>query len=171
MADFPPPSAPQAYRVAACDLPAQPIVSIRERHPQAELPTFLGSAFGDLFGRLGQLGVEPVGAPFVIYHAFGADAIDAEVCVPVGGPVTVSGRAQARVQPAMTVARTLHVGPYEALEAAYAAVDAWIAGHGFDPAGPMQERYLNGPGDAASPADYRTELEVPIVLAAAGATV
>ena len=167
MTGIPQPPGPQEYQVVVRDLPEQPIVSIRERHSQAQIPEFLGSAFGDLFGHLKLLGVEPAGAPFVIYHDFGPDAIDAEVCVPVSGSVTASGRTQTRVLPAMTVAHTLHVGPYEALEAAYIAVNAWITRQGFQAVGPMQERYLNGPGDVASPADYQTELEVPIAMAVA----
>ncbi len=67
----------------------------------------------------------------------------------------------------MTVARTLHVGPYEALGGAYDAVTDWIRGRGFELAGPMRERYLNGPGDNVTPAEYRTEVEIPVVAAAA----
>jgi effector-binding domain-containing protein len=154
------------YQIVTRDLAQQSIISIRDRHRQSELPAFLGWAFGDLFSHLKVLGVEPAGPPFVIYHAFGPDDIDAEVCVPVSQPVTASGRSESRVLPAMTVARTLHVGPYEALGSAYAAVNDWTAIHGFEAAGPMRERYLNGPGEAASPADYRTEIEIPIVRAA-----
>jgi hypothetical protein len=29
----------------------------------------------------------------------------------------------------------------------------------------MQERYLNGPGDGVPPAEYRTEIEIPVVPA------
>lgn len=171
MTGIPRPSGSQEYEVVARELAEQPIVSIRERHPQAQIPVFLGWAFGDLFSHLKLLGVDPAGAPFVIYHALGPDDIDAEVCVPVTQPVTASGRTQMRVLPAMTVAHTLHVGPYEELEAAYAAVNAWITRQGFEAAGPIQERYLNGPGEAATPADYQTELEIPIVAAAAPALV
>ena len=63
----------------------------------------------------------------------------------------------------MTVARTLHVGPYEDLGAAYRALTEWIDRNGLEAAGPVQERYLNGPGDGATPAEYRTEVEIPVV--------
>jgi effector-binding domain-containing protein len=154
------------YQVVTREIAPQSIISIRDRHRQSELPSFLGWAFGDLFSHLKVLGVEPGGPPFVIYHAFGPDGIDAEVCVPVGQPVSASGRSETRELPAMTVAETLHVGPYEELEAAYTVINDWIAGHGYEAAGPVQERYLNGPGDVASPAEYQTEIEVPIVRVA-----
>jgi effector-binding domain-containing protein len=151
------------YLVATHDLAEQPIVSIRERHVQAQLPDFLGRAFGQLFGHLRLLGVSPAGPPFVIYHQFGVADVDAEVSVPVSQPVSASGTIQARVLPAMIVARTLHLGRYEELAGAYAAITAWVPSHGFETAGVLRERYLNGPGEVASPAEYRTEVEVPIV--------
>ena len=72
-----------------------------------------------------------------------------------------------RVLPAMTVAWTLHVGPYEDLTVAYSAITDWIQGIGLEAAGPVQERYLNGPGDDVTPAEYRTEVEIPVALVAA----
>ena len=47
----------------------------------------------------------------------------------------------------MTVGRTLQHGPYEDLGAAYRALTDWINRNGLEAAGPVQERYLNGPGD------------------------
>lgn len=155
------------YQIVLHDLETQPIVSIRGRHAEAEIPAFLGRSFGLLFGHLKLLGVDPAGPPFVIYHAFGPAGMDAEVCVPIASPVAATGAVEGRVLPAMTVARTLHVGPYEALGGAYDAVTDWIRGRGSELAGPMRERYLNGPGDNVSPAEYRTEVEIPVVAAPA----
>ncbi|MGZ8515150.1 MAG: GyrI-like domain-containing protein [Candidatus Limnocylindrales bacterium] len=154
------------YVIAKRELPQQPIVSIRDRCAQGDIPGFVGTAFGELFGRLGLLGVEPAGPPFVIYHEFGPDGVDAEVSVPIAQAVSATGRIKARVLPAVTVAGTLHVGPYDDLGAAYAALTEWIRSNGFEATGPFQERYLNGPGDQVSPAEYRTEVEIPIVAAA-----
>jgi effector-binding domain-containing protein len=158
------------YQIALHDLETQPIVSIRGRHAQAEIPGFLGRSFGLLFGHLKLLGVDPAGPPFVIYHAFGPAGMDAEVCVPVATPVSAKGGVESRILPAMTVARTLHVGPYEDLGGAYDAVTDWIRGRGFELAGPMRERYLNSPDDNVSPAEYQTEVEIPVVAAAASVT-
>jgi effector-binding domain-containing protein len=151
------------YSIAIRDLAQQQVISIRERHARAELPTFLGRAFGRLFGDLGLLGVRPAGPPVVIYHQFGLDDVDAEVCVPVGQAVHASGMIQTRVLPAVTVAGTVHVGRYEELGAAYAALQEWITDHEIEAAGPIQERYLSGPGNEVQPARYRTEVEIPII--------
>jgi effector-binding domain-containing protein len=152
------------YVITTHDASELSIVSIRDRCPTGGIPGFLGGAFRELFGRLQLLGVTPAGDPFVIYHEFGPDGVDAEVCVPVAGHVSASGTVKARRLPARTVARTIHVGPYENLGAAYAALTNWIGNKGFESAGPIRERYLNGPTDQVSPAEYRTEIEIPIVM-------
>ena len=154
------------YAVTTHELAAQSIVSMRDRRPQQEIPGFIGEAFGQLYGRLGLLGAAPAGPPFVIYHEFGRDSIDAEVCVPVGQPVTATGKIRSREAPAVTVARTLHVGPYDQLGVAYAALTDWLSRNEIEAAGPAQERYLNDPGEVTSPEEYRTEIEIPIVPAA-----
>ncbi len=153
------------YAIARHVLPEQHIVSLRDRRSKGGLPAFLGRAFGDLFGSLPDLGATPAGPPFVIYHAFGDEEIDAEVCVPVAHPVSATETLDARVLPAMTVASTLHVGRYEDLQDAYDALMSWVRDHGYEVAGPVHERYLNGPGDELPPSEYRTIIEVPIAPA------
>lgn len=156
------------HMIAAHDVEPQSIVSIRERHEQTEVPGFLQEAFPELFRRIAILGVSPAGPPFVIYHEFGTEEIDAEVCVPVVQAVSATGRIQTRVLPEMTVARTLHIGSYEELGVAYAGLSDWIGRNGFEAAGPVRERYLNGPADGIAPSEYRTEIEMPIVRLATG---
>jgi effector-binding domain-containing protein len=151
------------YEIAIHEVEPQPIVSIREQHARPDLAGFIKAGIPELFQRLALLGVGPAGPPFVIYHDFGPDQVDIEVCVPVGRTVSATGRVKSRTQPRMTMARTIHVGRYEGLGVAYAALSEWIETNGYEVAGPFQERYLNGPGDAASPSEYRTELEMPVV--------
>lgn len=151
--------------IAIRDLPQQPIVSIRQCHAAADLPRFFGFAFGELVCRLRVLGVTPAGAPFAIYHEFGPDEVDVEACLPVGRAVSSVGSIGARVLPPVTVATTLHVGPYETLGVAYAALADWIDVHGREASGPVRERYLIGPGDQAAPTEYRTEIEQPVAPA------
>jgi effector-binding domain-containing protein len=153
------------YSFSILDTAPQPIVSIRERHATGELPAFIARTFGSLFQRLGEIGSAPAGPPFVIYHEFTPDTIDAEVCVPVGRVLPGFDAFASRVLPASIVVRTVHVGPYDELGAAYEAMTDWIRTHGAETAGPVRERYLNGPGDGVRPAAYRTEVEMPIVRA------
>jgi effector-binding domain-containing protein len=155
------------YHIAIRDVAEQPIVSIRGRGTTTDLTAHLGRSFEEIYARLAVLGVGPAGPPVVIYHAFGPDEIDAEVCVPLGTPVRATGRVVARTLPAATVAWTLHVGPYDDLGAAHDAVTDWVRDRGHVAAGPPRELYLNGPDEGIAPAAYRTEIEMPIVAAPA----
>lgn len=151
------------YMITTHHVEPQPIVSIRDRRKQDALPGFIKTAIPELLGRLRLLGVGPSDPPFVIYHDFGAEGIDAEVSVPIGEPVVAAGRIESRVIPAMTVARAVHVGPYEQLGDAYAALWNWIRRHELEAAGSIQERYLKGPGDRVASSEYQTEIEMPVV--------
>ena len=150
------------YQITRREVPAQAILSIRERLAVSELPAFFGRAWGELYHHLKALGVDPSGGPFALYHAFGPDGIDAEACVPYIGDITASGRITARVLPAATVAETLHVGPYDELTNAYDAVHDWVAGEGFESVGPQREIYLTEPGPDVPPSTYRTVIQLPI---------
>ena len=151
-----------AYDINQHDLRPQPIIAVRERLDQAKLPAFFGRAFGELYAHLGRHGVPPRGEPFVIYHAFGPNGIDAEVCLPVPTVVPATDPITYQELPAMTVVETLHVGPYDELGQAYLVLDEWIDDHGFEAAGPVRERYLNEPGPGVPPQTYRTIVQIPI---------
>ena len=88
------------YEIAAHHVEPQAIVSIRDRRKQDDLPAFIKAAFPDLLGRLRLLGVRPSGPPFVIYHQFGADGIDAEVAIPIDASVTATSLAPEGSTPA-----------------------------------------------------------------------
>jgi effector-binding domain-containing protein len=156
--------------ITTVEVPATQILSLRERVPLDDFPTFIGRSFGMLYEAVGRLGIQAEGHPFVIYHAFGPDGADAEVCVPVAGePVAGPPLRTRRLEP-VTVARTLHVGPYDQLPATYDELAGWVAAHGLEPAGPVRERYLDGPADDVPPSAYRTEIEQPVHVVAVTAT-
>lgn len=150
------------YEFATHHITDSAILSIRDQVPADAFPAFLGVAFPELFEHVGRHGIAVTGHPFVIYHAFGPDDIDAEVCVPVAGPAPVGGRVGARTLAGGTIVRTLHVGPYEELGSAYAALQEWVGDHGYVAVGPHRERYLNGPDVDVPPSEYRTEVDLPV---------
>jgi hypothetical protein len=68
---------------------------------------------------------------------------------------------QLRRAPARRVAQVLHLGPYEDEAPSLAALYAFIAEQGLEPAEAHTEVYLNDPSTTA-PADLRTILRVPV---------
>ena len=153
------------YEMSVVEVPDMRVLAIRGTHRAEDVPAFLQASFDELFGHLGRVGVQPAGPPFVLYHAFGPDGVDADVCVPVAGPVETTGRIEAHELPGVTCVRTLHVGPYAALSGAYSELSEWVDDHGYRPDGPVRERYLNGPGETTDPSAFRTEIEMPVALA------
>ena len=151
-----------SYEISVRDVPDQWMVSSRRQLTLPEIPVFIGESYGRIFGLLGRLGVEASAVPFVIYHHFGPGRIDAEACVPIAKKITPGEGLKVRKLHAASVAWTLHVGPYEALGSAYEALNEWIGDHGREPAGPVRERYLNGPAEGVWPGDYLTEIEMPV---------
>jgi hypothetical protein len=77
----------------------------------------------------------------------------------MSAPVPAGARVEQR--PAERVARLVHHGPYEDEERSLAALYAFVAEQGFEPAGAHRELYLTDPS-AVAPADLRTELSVPV---------
>lgn len=139
------------------------VVSKRVPVTLAEIGGTMSRAFGEAYGHLGARGAVPEGPPFVIYHGSPAsgEPFDVEICAPV--PVPVEPPAGWRLQelPAGLFATLLHVGPYDTIHEAYAAMFAWVGEHGFVAAGPPREVYLSEP--TVPPEQIRTIVELPVL--------
>lgn len=149
----------------------QPVLAIRHAIPATMFQSFLEGAFSDLYEFLEEAGVEPEGPPMARYHAFGPEVIDVEVCLPVPTGTIGAGRIVPGLLPAATVATLVHVGPYDDEGEAYAALERWLEMNGHARTGPAAERYLVGPSDGVPPAEYRTQIEMPIDTALVAAPV
>jgi effector-binding domain-containing protein len=146
----------------------QPVISVRQTMPIAELQRFQGEGLTELWRLLHDRGVKPAGAPFVRYHTFGDAETDVEIGVPVPERVAGAGRVTSGELPGGPVAVTTHLGAHDRLGDAYGRIQGWLAGHG-EPAGPGWEVYewidLTQEPDPSSwpPAgQWRTELVQPI---------
>lgn len=148
----------------------QPVLAIRHAVPASMFQAFLEGAFEELYTFVASADVDPEGPPMARYHAFGPEVIDVEICLPVPSGTIGTGRIMASVLPAADVATIVHVGPYDREGAAYGALERWIALHGHVVSGPPRERYVIGPDAGVEPAEYRTEIEMPIDAALVAVT-
>ncbi len=144
------------YEVELVELSAQPAAVVRGHVTVAELPEFLGGAFGEVMGVLTDQRLAPAGPPFGRFRPTG-DGFDAEVGFPATGAVTAAGRVAPTTLPAGPAARVMHRGDYGGIGAAYEAAERWLAEHGYAPAGTPWESYLDGP-DVPQP---RTLVHMP----------
>lgn len=152
------------YAVSIRRLEASRVLAIRGRVSAGEIGPESGRAFADLFGHLAMVGREPAGPPLSLYPELWSDEEEIEVvwCVPVSRPLSGAGRAGGMELPAVAAAAVLHAGPYEAIGAAYAALQAFVQERGHEPAGPPREVYLTGPAQTLDAGAFRTEVLWPI---------
>jgi effector-binding domain-containing protein len=105
-----------------------------------------------------------VGPPFARYHLAaggGEGRFDLEAGIPVDGPFPETEEIRARELPGGDAIATVHVGSYERLGDALAALAAWRAEHGREPAGASWEIYVDDP--SAVPADeVQTRIVEPL---------
>ena len=143
------------------NLLVQRVAAYRTIATQHDVFTAIPDGFARVLQALAD--VQPVGAPFTLFHAFpGADQ-DAEIsmCVPIADPIVeTDGIANVEV-PAGAVASIVHHGSYADMGPTYASVGVWIQEHGHTTTGPSREIYLNSPRDVAE-ADLLTEIQWPI---------
>jgi DNA-binding transcriptional MerR regulator len=102
---------------------------------------------------------------FIEYHDgdFRESDIDIEFCEAVRerGVDTPAIRFKT-VEAVPEAACVLHQGPYSRLREAYLAAFAWIEENGYSPAGNPRESYIDGIWNKADPAEWLTEVQVPV---------
>jgi effector-binding domain-containing protein len=132
--------------------------------PRSEIRSVMGPGLGEIMSAVKAQGIGPAGPWFTHHLKMDPATFDFEICVPVSAPVAPVGRVEARVFPAVRVARTIYRGEYERLGQAWGEFGAWIAANGHSASPDLFECYLAGPESSASPGDWRTELCQPLVF-------
>jgi effector-binding domain-containing protein len=154
------------------ELEPQPTAAIRVIQPMTELD--LASAFDRgiplVASRVAAVGGSVSGPPYGRYHRFGPDVVDVEIGFPVdeapGLPALAdcaAGDVGSSELPGGPVARTIHTGSYDGLNATYEALHEWIhAQPGYDDAPGAWESYVDDIRTASDPAMVRTEVSWPL---------
>ncbi len=133
------------YECEISEQAAQPTLTIRTRTPVEELPHVLGKGYGAIMQYLGELGVSPVGHPFVIYYNMDMQDLDVELGFPTSQPIPGKGEVHAARMEAGKIATCLHVGPYADCGPAYDELAQFVKDQGYEATGEAIEYYLNDP--------------------------
>ena len=147
----------RTYDITLADLQEQHAVVVRGHVSTEEIAEFLGGAFGETAGAATAQGLAFTGAPFARYRFTDDGRFAIEAGFPVSRPVTPSGRVEATTLPGGTTARTMHVGSYDAVAAAYEAMHTYLTENGYEVTAAPWECYLDDP-EVANP---RTEVFMP----------
>lgn len=153
------------YDVVLKKINPQTIVSVRETIPNYGA---VGKLLGDVFGFIGQRGIQPAGAPFTVWHDhdFRETEVDAEAAVPIVAAIApvVIGDERVKISqlPAAEMACVIHQGSYDDFGLAYTALGEWIEANSYRITGSNREIYLSGPESTSNPAEYITEIQFPV---------
>lgn len=143
-------------------IPAQKMAAIRLTVPSNEIRKHMGEGLAELRKVLADQGIIPAG-PWFTHHFKVPDAtFDFETCLPVDRDVTPQGRVQRGELRATRVIRTVYNGNYDGLGAGWGAFMGQVKAQNLDMAGDFWEVYQVNPEDSANPADWRTQLNVPL---------
>jgi effector-binding domain-containing protein len=125
--------------------------------------------FAQLYTAIGGAGLAPAGPPMARFDLDLADPDDAdyEVAVPIalGAHGTIPDNPQgvrSGTLPGHYALVTTHNGPYEEIGAGYDALSKELTALGYAVTGPASEVYLVGSDSGAAPADYVTEVRLPV---------
>jgi effector-binding domain-containing protein len=125
---------------------------VRRRVRRAEIAATIGAALPKVFLHAQQRGLAIAGYPITRYVETSVGLVTFETGMRVtahGGDLTVAdgqGEVLAETLPGGPAAATIHFGPYDQLQDAYAAVEEWIAANGFRQNGAPSSGSSKSPG-------------------------
>ena len=163
------------YSIEKKMLPPQPVLVVRRKVKRSEIAATIGQTLPHIFAFAQQHAIALSGLPFTRYIEMGPGLVTMEPGMRIAassGDLTSIGKGQtaaaaesevvAGTLPGGPVATTLHIGPYENLSDAYAAIQHWIETQGLAAAGAPWESYVTDPGENPNPSEWKTEVFWPL---------
>jgi effector-binding domain-containing protein len=146
------------YAVRSERVTSVAIAVVRRRARQGQLSAVVPEACGVVWKVIRSLGVRG-GRHVAVYRGAGGGEVEAEVGAEVAAPVGRQGEVFDSATPAGEVAAVTHLGPYQRLGEAHAAIRAWCAANARTPAGPTWEVYGHWlPAWDNDPSQIRTDV-------------
>ncbi|MBV0913356.1 GyrI-like domain-containing protein [Anianabacter salinae] len=139
------------------------------RAPAEHIRDEMPKAIREIVEAMQAQGTMPIGPMFAFHAHPPGEVFDFELGFPVAGDMASTGRVLGGEYPALKVVQTVYSGPYEGLPDAWLAfvetLEArdFLARAGVERDGRVLERYLAGPERSDDPADWRTELNFPLL--------
>jgi len=134
----------------------------------SEIGQRMGLMLGKVHDFATQNNITIAGMPFTIYNEVDTvnDAVIFSAALPINERIIINQGDVlcGYMEPLMTV-KTVLKGNYTHLSEAYAKTDAYLAENNLlkNPAHPMFEIYANDPGMVPNPANWTTEIYVPVI--------
>jgi effector-binding domain-containing protein len=161
---FAPMAGAQDLAITVKDVQPFPYCAIAHKGPYTDMTTVIGQ----LVGAMQAQGLFPqVRGPMIgIYFNSPADTKPEDLAWEAGFIVTAQATAQPpltkKVWEHRTVAVAMHRGPYADVGRTIAKMMSWLAANGYQPDGPVLERYQDQNPMGVKPEDLRTEIWIPV---------
>ena len=131
--------------------------------------SLINESFGRLFTFIAEQGFIPAGPPSGVYfnspEQVAEDELQWELRAPIAGICDPSGPDERglgfKCLEEVTVAVTVHRGPFSNIGNTYKELVAWVGGNGYKIDGPSEEVYITEPGNTP-PAELMTEVRFPV---------
>ncbi len=130
--------------------------------PTAEIRQHMGDGLARVRAAIAAQGLTANGPWLTHHYKIPDDMFDYEICIPVTG-FKDDGDVKAGEIPSTRVARTVYHGDYAQLGAGWGEFLAWLKTQNLTGAGDFWEVYAIDPSGSANPADWQTQLNVPLV--------
>jgi AraC-like DNA-binding protein/effector-binding domain-containing protein len=159
---------PMEYTISKQELAPQPLLAVRRRVPRTAIAATIGAELPKVFLYAQQRGIAIAGYPVTRYleTSMGFVTLETGMRIAAHSGEEALGEDEGDVLveklPGGPTAVTVHSGPYDQLQAAYAALEEWILGNGLQSGGAPWEAYLNDPADYPNPQDWKTEVCWPL---------
>ena len=155
------------YEIESRILKSQPTLTMHGLVENEDIDAWLQKAYRAVERTAHLRHAHLAGPPYARYRSIDENASKFEV--EAGFPVMLSFEGEdgvvASMLPEGPAAVTVHFGPCEAIEPAYAAIEAWLAQQGAAAVGPAWEVYFSGVGSETDPATQTTEIYQPYLPA------
>lgn len=150
-----------SYTISKKTVEETPFLYMRRRIEHHEIAKALGELLPAVFQYASKNGLVFAGPPTCRYCDWSTSGVTLEAGLPIGAPAKGEGDIQVGTLPAGPAASTIHKGPYDDLNKAHSAIEAWIATNALTAAGDPYEVYLTDPVEVPDPAEWLTEVIWP----------
>jgi effector-binding domain-containing protein len=143
-----------SYAVVAKHVPATPILAVRRRVRQSDLPRLVPELCGLVWKYAKATGAPSPGRHVAVYRNWKDGEMDVEIGVEVGAGAAGAGEIALGALPTGTAATVTHLGSYALLGDANTAIRNWCKANGREPTGTSWEIYGHmGPDQSGARTD------------------
>jgi AraC family transcriptional regulator len=152
------------YSITKTTLSPQPVLVVRRTVNRSEIAATIADVLPRVFMYAQRHGLALTGQPFARYIEIGPGLVTIEPGMRVTKAANAPGGGEVVLDtlPGGEAATTVHMGQYENLPDAYAAIERWMKANGAASGGAPWECYITDPADHPDPKDWRTEIFWPL---------